>query len=229
MSDTDDTETAFMEATYCALCEYGYADVTMQDIADQTDRSKASLHYHFDGKDDLFQRFLTYLHEDFRKRTGDPPGETPAERLIALLQTVLSTPDEGEDVQFTTAFLEIKAQAPYNEGLRDRLRRIDEDLVAAVADLVAAGVDAGEFPAETDPDEVASFVSTYLHGTWTRSVAAGCDVDAMRERLVEYVAEDLLAADASVRTDLVAPDGTATDAVEQRQKSPDDTSEEVAQ
>ena len=206
-TELTETQAAIMEATYCALCEYGYADVTMQDIADRTDRSKAALHYHFDGRDDLFRRFLSYLHDDFVATTADPPGDTPAERLVALLQTVLSTPDAaddaGEGVEFTTAFLEMKAQAPYSEPLRDGLQRIDEDLVSQVATLVAAGVDAGEFPPETDPEAVASFVSTYLHGTWTRSVAAGSDVASMRERLVAYVTEDLLTPDATIRTDLV--------------------------
>lgn len=204
-TDLTETQTAIMEATYCALCEYGYANVTMQDIADRTDRSKASLHYHFDGRDDLFRRFLSYLHDDFVATTADPPGDTPAERLVALLQTVLSTPDDadGDGVEFTTAFLEMKAQAPYSGPLRDGLQRIDEHLVSQVADLVAAGVEAGEFPPETEPAAVASFVSTYLHGTWTRSVAAGSDVASMRERLVAYVTEDLLTPDATVRTDLV--------------------------
>lgn len=227
MTDTD-TETQFMEATYAALCEYGFADVTMQDIADETDRSKASLHYHFDGKDDLFEHFLDYLHEDFVATTADPPGETPAERLVALVQTILSTPDESDDLQFTTAFLEIKAQAPYSDGLRERLRRIDDHLVEQVAELVAAGIDAEEFPADTDPEEVASFLSTYLHGTWTRTVAAGSDIETMRERLVEYLT-GLLVEDADVRTDLVSPDATEdpTDATE----DPTDTAtgEEVAQ
>jgi hypothetical protein len=87
----------------------------------------------------------------------------------------------------------MKAQAPYNEGLREGLQRIDEHLVSEVADLVTAGVEAGEFPPETEPTEVAAFVSTYLHGTWTRSVAAGSEI---------YVT-GLLTPETGIRTDLV--------------------------
>jgi AcrR family transcriptional regulator len=36
---TDDTCEAIMSATYRALCAHGYADLTMQDIADETDKS----------------------------------------------------------------------------------------------------------------------------------------------------------------------------------------------
>lgn len=204
-TELTEAQEAIVEATYGAVCEYGYADVTMQDIADRTERSKAALHYHFDCRDDLFREFLSYLHAEFVASTRDPPGETPAERLVALLQTILSTPDEQEDtesVRFTTAYLEMKAQAPYNEQLRDGLQRIDEHLVEDVTDLVVAGVEAGEFPPETEPTEVAVFVSTYLHGTWTRSVAAGSEVAAMRERLVDYVT-GLLTPETEIRTDLV--------------------------
>ncbi|QLG64058.1 TetR/AcrR family transcriptional regulator [Halorarum salinum] len=189
-----------MEATYRALCKHGYADLTMQDIADETDKSKAALHYHFEGKEDLLLRFLTYLHEQFRERTADPAGDTPAERLVALVRTVLETPADGADQQFNTAYMEIKAQAPFHEGYREQLRAIDEGLRVTVRDLVADGVEVGQFPADVDPDEVAAFVTTYVHGTWTRSAAVGADVSAMRERLVNYV-DDLLADDVAVAVD----------------------------
>lgn len=194
MSQTHDTQTTFMEATYRALCTHGYADLTMQDIADETDRSKAALHYHFDGKRELLLSFLEHLRERFAARTADPSGETPADRLVALLRTVLDPGDDG-DQQFTTALMEIKAQAPYRDGYREELRAIDDSLHAQVRDIVAEGVDAGQFRDDVDPDEVAAFVLTHIHGTWTRSVAVGEDVVAMRERLVDHV-EGLLVEDA---------------------------------
>ena len=191
-----DTEAAFIDATYCALCSRGYADLTMQDIADETDKSKAALHYYFDGKQDLLLRFLDHLNRDFLDRTADPAGETPAERLVDLLRTVLST-SEDDDYEFTTAFMEIKAQAPYRDGYRERLERVDDSLRGRIARLVDEGIDAGQFAAGVDPDEVAEHVLTYVHGTWTRSAAVGADVDAMRERLIRHV-DSLLAADADV-------------------------------
>ena len=208
MSDDDQP---FVEATYRALCRHGFADVTMQDIADETDHSKASLHYHYDGKEDLFETFLDHLYENYRAKTADPPGETPAERLVGLVRSMLST-DDGS-TSFTTAYLEIKAQAPYRDGFRERLARVDRHTRDRVADLVRAGVETGEFPADTDPQAVASFVTTHLHGTWTRSVVAS-EVPAMRERLVEYVC-GLLAADASIDRSVGLPDhteGTGSDA-----------------
>ncbi|PSQ06295.1 TetR family transcriptional regulator [Halobacteriales archaeon QS_6_71_20] len=174
-----------MEATYRALCEHGYADLTMQDIADETDKSKAALHYHFDGKDDLFREFLAYLHEGFLETIADHPEGTPVEQLVALVRRVLDPVDDEADRQFNTAFMEIKAQAPYRDGYREVLRRFDADLREAVAGLVADAVAAGQYDDDTDPEEIAEHVVTYVHGTWTRAAAIGVCVVTMREHLVE--------------------------------------------
>jgi len=209
MSQEHDTQTAFMEATYRALCTYGYADLTMQDIADETDKSKAALHYHFDGKDDLFREFLAYLHEGFAETIADHPEGTPVERLVALVRRVLEPVDDSADQQFNTAFMEIKAQAPYREGYREVLRRFDGDLRTEVADLVREAIEDGQYDEATDPEVIAEHVVTYIHGTWTRAAAVGVDVVATREHLVDDLL-DLLVEDASVPVD--ETDGRASDA-----------------
>lgn len=213
MSQEQDTQTAFMEATYRALCTHGYADLTMQDIADETDKSKAALHYHFDGKDDLFREFLAYLHEGFAEKITDHPDGTPVERLVALVRRVLDPVDEGADQQFNTAFMEIKAQAPYRDGYREILRRFDADLRTEIADLVRAAIEDGQYDEETDPEEVAEHVLTYIHGTWTRAAAIGADVVTMREHLIDDLL-DLLVEDATVPVDVEATDERATATVD---------------
>ena len=46
----DEPREQVIRATYRALCAHGYANLTMRDIADETDLSKAALHYHYDTK-----------------------------------------------------------------------------------------------------------------------------------------------------------------------------------
>ena len=208
MSQEYDTETAFMEATYRALCEHGYADLTVQDIADETDRSKAALHYHFDGKDDLFREFLAYLHEGFLDTIADHPEGTPVERLVALVRRVLDPVDDEADRQFNTAFMEIKAQAPYRDGYREVLRRFDADLRGEVASLVAEAVEADQYDDDVDPEDIAEHVLTFVHGTWTRAAAIGVDVVTMREHLVEDLL-DLLVDDAEVPVSAGEPAASA--------------------
>ncbi|WP_276273690.1 TetR/AcrR family transcriptional regulator [Haloarcula litorea] len=185
-----------MRATYRALCTHGYADLTMQDIADETDKSKAALHYHYDSKHDLLCTFLDYLYERFVDRTSDVDGDDPPERLLALVDSVLDKPDDESDREregFETAVLEIRAQAPYEPGFRDRLTQFDEYLAGEFESILAAGIDDGSFDPEMDPEDTARFLVTVLTGAATERVTAGRPVECTRRMLREYVGTHILA------------------------------------
>jgi|APHM01.1.fsa_nt_gi Bacterial regulatory proteins, tetR family. len=223
MSDPADES---MQATYRALCEHGYADVTMQAIADETDKSKAALHYHYDSKRDLLMAFLDFLYEEFTERVGAPaadkndPDAEPlaaagpvggdgverrsvevggrdgdaAARLLGFIDRVLDPPEDDPERrrEFQTAMLELKAQAPYDEAVRERMARFDAFLVRQVQALVEAGVESGVFRA-VDPEDTARFIVTALDGAHTKQVAVGRDTDCTRRMLHGYVKTHLLA------------------------------------
>ena len=198
----DEREEEIMEAVYGALCTHGYADLTVQDIADESALSKSALHYHYDTKRELLLAFLEHLHERFTTRLADAEadaGDDPAERLVAFLEAALFPPEEADaDVrQFRTAVLEIKAQAPYEPAFRDHLAEFDDFVQERVAAIVAEGVERGRFDAGADPDVIASFVVTVINGAHTRSVAVDHPVEATGEVLIEYL-EDHLGLDAEV-------------------------------
>ena len=186
-----------MAATYRALCTHGYADLTMQDIADRTDKSKAALHYHYDSKRDLLLAFLDHLNEAFTDRVRDPAGETPRERLVSVIDRVLSPPEPDADAReaFGTAMLELKAQAPYDEGVRERLQEIDTFLLETVRSPLREGVERGDFR-DVDPDDTARFIVTAFEGAWTKHVAVDQDLACTRRMLRNYVETHLLAGDA---------------------------------
>ncbi|MBX0322693.1 TetR/AcrR family transcriptional regulator [Halomicroarcula sp. F13] len=196
MSDGDTSE-EIMGATYRALCAHGYADLTMQDIADESEKSKAALHYHYDSKHDLLCAFLDYLYDGFVERTSDVEGEAPHETLLALVDAVLDKPDDDSE-EFGTAILEIRAQAPYEPRFRERLTRFDEYLADELTDILEAGVADGTFDPEMDPDDTARFLVTVLTGAATERVTAGQSVECTRRMLAEYVETHVLAADREV-------------------------------
>jgi AcrR family transcriptional regulator len=185
-----DAPTEILHATQSAHCEHGYADLTMQDIADETDLSKASIHYHYDCKHDLLLAFLDHLYERFEERIDDPDGETPAERLCALVDSLVT--ERSDAPAFQTALLEIKAQSPFDEAFRERLQRFDEAYVEAVREIVAAGVADGSFREDVDPDVVASFLTTFVNGVQTRHVGVGHPLDESAEAVHTYIEETLL-------------------------------------
>ena len=192
-----DTTEDIMGAVYDALCTHGYADLTMQDIADESSLSKGALHYHYDTKRDLLLAFLDHLYERFTERLAtaeEEASDDPAERLLAVIESAIQPPAYDGLREFRTAVLEIKAQAPYEPAYRETLAAFDDYVEDRVEAIVAEGVDAGRFEEDVEPAEVASFVVTLINGAHTRSVATDHPVAASRRALTEYV-EGILAAD----------------------------------
>lgn len=203
---TDETIDDLMEATYRALCTHGYAELTMQDIAAESDKSKGTLHYHFEGKQDLLESFLEFLLDRFEERTRTIPGDTPAERLHEFLEELLTPADEESAEEFRTAILEIKAQAPYNEVYQKKLGAFDRALRERIATLVADGIEAGEFRADIDPDETADFLVTLFHGAQTRAAAVDRPPERTRQYVHEYI-DETLRPDGAVGEDAPTTDG----------------------
>jgi AcrR family transcriptional regulator len=192
MSESDETTDDIVEATYCALCECGYADLTMQDMADRSETSKSALHYHYDTKHDLLLAFLDHLYDSFEERFATDPDADPLDRFAAVVAKALDEDDE-ERRDLRTAMLEVRAQAPYDDDFREHLDEFDEYIAAELREIVADGIEAGVFRADADPEAVAEFVVTVFDGAHVRSISNGRPLSATREHLGSYVERDLLA------------------------------------
>ena len=179
-----ETSTEIMKATRRVLCEHGYADLTMQRIADETEMTTAAIHYHFDTKQDLLNAFLDDLIDRFEGQLSCEARD-PRERLDTFLNAVFLPAEEGNDA-VPVALMELQSQAPFQKEYRERFRELDERMWSTIADAVRDGVDAGYFE-ESDSESVARFVVTMIHGAHAREVALG-------ENPVEtrYVIEDYL-------------------------------------
>lgn len=198
-----------MEAAYCALCKRGYADLRMQDIADESDRSTAALHYHFDTKHDLLVAFLEYLLDRLQSRLDAAAVDDPVERVHRFLDVMFSPPrgdpvDARED--FHTAILEIRAQAPYDEAYRERLAAFDHYNRSVLQEAFEEGVEAGAFDPSLDQEDTATFVVNAIRGAHTSQASLGQSPRAIERVLRAYVE--------SLRTDArgeLADPASATD------------------
>jgi AcrR family transcriptional regulator len=215
VTEPDDSETeadsheALMRATYRALCEHGYADLTMADIAAAADRSTSLLHYHYDTKEGLLVAFLDYLFDEFGDAMEVSDTGDPVERLTMLVDRLLYGPptDEGPFADgppagdgFHTAMLELRAQAPYVPAYREAITGHDDYLHALTVEILEDGMDAGVFH-ERNPDVVAATLLAAVRGDRVRSLVLGDDTttDAVREGIEEFVLADLLVDDAAAR------------------------------
>jgi len=192
----DDTATEILAATYRALCQHGYAALTVKDIAAEADRSKASIHYYYyDSKENLFAEFLDFLYERYTAKITGVDGSTPREELDSLLDTVLTDERQTPGQEFRTAILEIKAQAPYNDAFRTQLAKFDAVLFDQLREIIVAGVETGEFDDTVEPSVAAEFLVTTITGAHTRHVATDRSIDRFNETITRY-AETHLFADA---------------------------------
>ena len=182
------------KGTYRALCKHGYAEVTMEDIAAETDRSKSALHYHYDSKHDLLVSFFDDLLDSFTERLDAVEGDTAHDRLLDLIDTILLPPDDdAPDRGFQTAVLELKAQGPYDEAFRRHLKQHDRTLRDHVEEHLTAGVESGEFRADLDVEASADFLVTVFNGAQTRSVAVGRPIEETRETLRTHIESTIVA------------------------------------
>jgi AcrR family transcriptional regulator len=201
-TDVPDTRQAILDATYAALLKHGYADLTMQNIADESEVSKSSLHYHFDTKEELLLAFLDQLYEWFTEEHADPAGENAVERLVAFVDGILCWSDVEEAEQFQTALLEIKAQSPYVDPYREKLERVDRWVREQVESILADGIAEGVVRADVDTEDAAAFIVTLIVGVNTRRVTVSETGGGTRRTFRTYVRERLVAPD----TDVEVPD-----------------------
>jgi AcrR family transcriptional regulator len=177
---------AIMEATYRALREHGYADLTIQRIADEYGKSTAAVHYYYDTKDELLAAFLDYLLEQFVDSIHDVETTDPEERLKLLLDELLVKPQENPDLSI--ALLEMRSQAPYKEAFSERFQQNDEYIRYLLKAVINHGIDEGVFN-DVDADHVTRSLMTIIDGARTRAVVLD-DPEALetaRRTASEYV------------------------------------------
>ena len=167
------TRTAIMEATFEALSKHGYADLTIQTIADEFDKSKSLLYYHYETKDDLLGGFLEFVLEEFRAQVEADEKEDPEARLWSVVELLLP-PDVHEDEEarrLRTALFELRMQAPYDQRYAERFAATDERTVAAFEAVLRDGVEEGVF--DVDPETGAELLVDAVTGATLRAVTTG--------------------------------------------------------
>lgn len=171
-ADPGEPDADIMEATLRAVCRHGYADVTMQDIADEFEKSKSLLHYHYDTKEDLLVAFLEHLVDQYEDNLEElVAGEGAAvDRLKEYIDWFSVAPDETERTSLHLALLEMRSQAQHNPRIREQFRRSDRMARAAFATLIEAGQAEGTFEADADAESLAQLCFVTMDGARARQV-----------------------------------------------------------
>ncbi|WP_227357113.1 TetR/AcrR family transcriptional regulator [Haladaptatus salinisoli] len=210
-----ETRAAIMEATHRALCKHGYANLSIQKIADEFEMTTAVLHYHYDTKEKLLSAFLEYLLDnlvDEHTNQFDIEAiEDPHDRLLVIVDALLvvlvgiDNPDRpieraddrpplgGEELSM--ALLELRAQAGRNESFREQFTVNYDYAWDLMVATIEEGVEQGVFR-EVDPGQVATLLLATMLGGRAYHVSLTHDdvASTVRNALVDLILDDLLVA-----------------------------------
>jgi TetR/AcrR family transcriptional regulator, upper aerobic nicotinate degradation pathway regulator len=147
----------------------GFSAVTIKDIAKSAGLNTALIYYYFGSKEVLFQSAVLLA----------------VERAFCRSQSMRETPREPRDIifdwldthirEYDTISKLIKISINYATTVErktaiDRaIRRFYDEEREVLRAALEAGVTSGVFP-KLDPEEVATFISTYLDGIFVRAM-----------------------------------------------------------
>ena len=159
-----------MTATYYALCKHGFAHLGMQDIADEMDKSRPLLHYHYDTKEELLEAFLDHIIGWIGDRLAKSDTEHPVERLAEFIDRFVIPAEEEQ--QFALALLELRLQAVHNDVFREKLTAHYAENIATIEEIIDDGIEAGVFYV-VDANHMVEAIYTAMVGARTCQTTLG--------------------------------------------------------
>ncbi|MBN1679732.1 MAG: TetR/AcrR family transcriptional regulator [Anaerolineae bacterium] len=82
-------QSAILDALTTLSAEHGFANVTMDDLADEVGISKATLYQHFDSKDDMLVHMIAWHAGQFLDWLAGTVEQPPVERLCAAMRYLM--------------------------------------------------------------------------------------------------------------------------------------------
>ena len=160
----EDTRDVILDVAQELLQTRGFNAFSYQDIADRVGIRKASIHYHFEGKEELGVALVDRFRRGGRAwaRQLAAKGASPREKLEALFDYFRGIVREGTKI---CAYGILSAE--YNalpEGMRAGIQDFHEDHVRWLTDVLTAGREAGVFEAAGTPEDQALLVAAALQG-----------------------------------------------------------------
>src|SRR5260370_41958025 len=76
------------------LLERGYANLNMDELAEEAGISKPTLYQYFDSKEDLVAKAMGRMFEKMEELIPEPSGSSPLEQLEDFLRMMLKTRTE---------------------------------------------------------------------------------------------------------------------------------------
>lgn len=182
------TREEILAAAYRALCRHGYAELTIERIGEEFEKSVSLIYHHYDGKDELLLACLDFMLERHETDTESEPGSNPQAELETLCEMLALADAPAEHRRFHRALAELRGQAPHNPAFREHFTRSDAFFRDRLVEIMDAGIEDGTFR-DVDAERTAEMVLTIVSGAFFRYATSDSDawLSAVREELRAYL------------------------------------------
>lgn len=183
----EDSKQEIVEAARSALKKHGYADLSIQKIADEFEKSKSLLYHHYDGKDEMLHDLMETALDEFSDCCLGESEGAPDERLR---EKAFIGFDFG-DTELAKAVAEIRVQGVRDEDYRKKFRKFSEKYREKLAEIIREGQKKEVFNTGIDPEAAAEFIEAvnseamFLSATETSSAGT-------RKELENYIEKRIL-------------------------------------
>ena len=172
----EETYLSLVRAVITALNKHGYGDLTMRNIADEFDKSRGLLHYHFENKEELLAEVWDFIFERYVQSVDFDDELEPEDAIGQFLSAMLFGGPERDIDHWAvqTALLEFQLLARNDEWLRERVERVEERRIDILSGLIDRGIKDGTFK-EVDTRATAAFLIGAAEAARIRKITLGWD------------------------------------------------------
>jgi AcrR family transcriptional regulator len=194
LGTADQRREQMLRAALVVICERGYAETRISDVAERIGISPALVIYYFKTKDQLLTEAIRYSEDSWydacQRRMAVLP--TAAARITELVAMSCLIEDESDPTASWVIWLDFWAQSARNAEVAAVRQKSDERWRETLSELVQAGQQEGEFR-DVDPDTFAILLSALLDGMAVQIALDDPVVGSVRpfELSMQFAAEQL--------------------------------------
>ena len=153
--------------------ERGTTDVSMDEIAAEAGVARSTVYVYFANRDELLRACVQSMYDRLQDTIGFVVDDaaTPVARLRGLILGVLERIDDSPAFFRLAMATQATTTAAGSEAVGGALMMIGLDMIRVLEELVVAGIAAGDFRADLQPERAVVLVGQQIYGAL--SVRAG--------------------------------------------------------
>jgi AcrR family transcriptional regulator len=178
--DSETRRREILRAAVQVICERGWCDTRITDVAERADASPALVIHYFETRDRLLAEALMFSEERFYQFTEDVAARPDArDQLAGLLLGAVDLDQNVGQLEAATLWMDLWVRARHDPDLAERRRVLDRKWWDTIAAVVRRGQADGVF-GPADPDDFALRLATMLDGLIVQVILEDPDVSAER-------------------------------------------------